>query len=70
MRRKFYADAGMRHAMLVRRLLHGLHLQVIRKNDAGHLSLCERDPIGTVDQMRNLCGRHGGLDVGAGHIFE
>lgn len=52
--RQVQAHPRMRHAVLLRRRLHGLHLQVIWQDQARHLPLGEADAIGPVDEMRHV----------------
>jgi hypothetical protein len=59
----------MGHAMLVRRLLHGCKLKVVRENDAGDPALTLGDAICAVDQMPHPGGK-GRLHIGAGYILE
>jgi hypothetical protein len=60
----------MRHAVLLSRKLHSLHLEIIGQDETRHLSFGEGNTVGAVDQMRHLCGRDRGLDVGACNILK
>ncbi len=58
------AGAGVNGAVGVRRCRHGwFHLQVVGDDHAGDGALGERDPHGAVDQVTDLAGLGGHLDV-------
>src|SRR4051812_483754 len=64
------AHTGVGHPVLVRGLLHRLHLQVVGQNHAGDAALGFGDAVSPVDEMADLGWGGGGLYVGTRDILE
>ena len=64
------ADPGMDRAVLARRLLDTVLLQIVRQDDRGHAPLAEGNAHGAIDEMADLGGRGGLLDERAGDVLE
>ena len=64
------ADAGMHRAVLARRVLVRLVLEVVREDDRRHAALAERDADRAVDEVPDLRRLGRLLHEGAGDVLE